>query len=300
MATSVTKSYDVGLKALLHSRYKTILGIEGLDIKYGIIQCPEEIALRELSERRGDNWLDYITFYRTSMSPSWSRQRTPLAQRGVWLSEDVLVKAQPIDLGYHATFWSRDVDKLYQVIEKYITWQHDFPRMQLTYLDTYPIEPNLHFGEITDESTYNEKYDTGIIFAFRMPIKIDGWVLTSTTAGLVEKIRLTIYDKDEVTDYSSIMVEDSGQDIELEAILRLLRRHTYDIKAASTSGKSVTISGDFVSDFTAEDKIIIQNSTGNNGLYTLVSATLTGQDTVLVFEEAIASSVGDGVVYKEA
>jgi len=298
---SVTKEYDVGLKALLYSRFGTILGIDGLPMKQGVIQCPDEIALREFAERRGENFLDFISFYRTTAAPSWSRQRSVLATRGVWLAEGVNVKAQPIDIGYFATFWSKDLDKLYEAIEEYAFWQHDYPKINLEYGDgEYPIQPDLHFGDITDESTYYEKYETGTIFAFRMPIKIDGWVLKSSTGdAFVEKIRITVYDSDDVEDYTTIYVEDDSQDTELVAALKLLRRHIYDIKASDISEKSVTLSGDWVSEFTIGDTVFIQGSTSNNGVYTLVSATLSDEDTILVFNEAISDAVGDGVVYKD-
>jgi hypothetical protein len=300
---SITKPYDIGLKSLLYSRFKTILGIDSLDMKYGIIQCPEEIALREFAERRGDNWLDFISFYRTTSGPSWSRQRSVLANRGVWLAADVNVTAQPIDLGYFATFWSKDLDKLYEVVESYILWQHDFPKLTLTYADTYPIEPDLHFGEITDESTYTAKYDTGVIFAFRMPIKVDGWVLQTKTVEeygeLIEKIRLTVYDSDDVVNYETIYVPDSSQDTAAEAALRFFRSNLFGITVATPADKSVTVGGNRVTDFTVGDKLIIQGSTGNNGMYTLVSATLIVSDTKLVFEETIASSIADGVVFKD-
>lgn len=299
---SVTKAYDLGLKALLYSRFKTILGINGLDQKYGVIQCPEVIALREFAERRGDNWLDFISFYRDTQGPSWPRQRSVLANRGVWLADNVNVTAQPIDLGYFATFWSKDLDKLYEVMESYILWQHDFPKLTLTYGDVYPIEPDLHFGEITDESTYPEKYDTGVIFAFRMPIKIDGWVLKGKTESeygkLIDKVRLTVYDGTGVTDYETIYVEDSSQDTALEEALRFFRRSLFRITVATPLDNSVVVGGNRVADFDVDDNLVIQDSTGNNGMYSLVSATLVGTGTKLVFAETIASSVADGMVSK--
>lgn len=298
---SITKTYDVALKALLYSRFKTILGIDGVAMKYGVIQCQEEIALREFAERRGDNWLDFISFYRSSQSPSWERQRTVLARRGVWLAAGVNVTAQPIDLNYDVTFWSKDLDKLYEIVEKYITWQHDFPKIVLTYLDTYTIEPDLHFGDITDQSTYSSKYETGTIFAYRVPIKIDGWILTSeTVANLIEKVRLSVYNGDDVTDYSEIYLEDSSQDTTQEAIIRFFRRSIYGISSASITNSSVIIDGDRVSDFTVAEEVIIQGSTANNGLYIIASVTLDSSgDTVLVFDELITDATADGYVHKD-
>ena len=181
-------------------------------------------------------------------------------------------------------------------------WQHDNPKLLLAYGD-YTIDPDLHFGEIIDESTYGEKYQTGSIFANRVPIKVDGWVLESETAtGEIEKIRLTVYDKDEVTDYDSIVVEDSGQDTEAETVLRLLRRRIYEIEAVDALENSITIEGEHASDFSAADIVVIQNSTDSNGLYTLSSATEISGDTKLIFEVDTGTVIGltaDGVAYKD-
>jgi len=299
---SLGKEYDDGLKALLFSRFKTILGIDNLEQKYGIVQAPEEIALREMSERRQEHFLDFISFYRSSFSPSWSRQRTALARRGIWLSKTTHVKAQPIDFNYNVWFWSKDVDKLYEAIEHYIFWQQEYSKISLIYNDTYEITPDLHFGDIVDESTYADKYEKGIIFKFRMPIKIDGWILKSVEAAdIIEKIRLTVYDKDDLDsdDYETIYVEDSSQDTELEAALRLFRRHTYNIETVDTDGNYIISAGSWVSEITAGEKVIIQGSTDNNGLYTVLAVEASGEDTKIILTESLTSTTADGVIYKE-
>jgi len=302
---SIGKEYDLSLKTLLYNRFKTILKIDDLDQKYGIVQAPESIALREMAERRQENFLDFISVYRASFGPSWSRQRTPLARRGLWLDKNVHVKAQPIDINYDVWFWSKDADKLYEAIESYIFWQHEYPKITLTYLDTYEITPDLHFGDIVDESTYDEKYEKGIIFRFRMPIKVDGWVLKAETdVGVVEKIRLTVYDKDDLesTDYQTIIVENSDQDTELEEALKFFRRHIYNISSVDLTGNYIIIEGSWVSEFTVGEKLIIQGSTDNNDIYTLASVESYGEDgknTKITLTEELTSATADGVIYKK-
>jgi hypothetical protein len=297
---SIGREYDEGVKALLFSRFKTLLGIQNLEQKNGIVLAPVEIALREMAERRQENFLEFISVYRSSWGPSWSRQRTPLARRGVWLDQNTHVKAQPVDINYDVWFWSKDVDKLYEAIEHYIFWQHDFPKITLTYADTYEITPDLHFGDVVDESTYDEKYNTGIIFRFRMPVKIDGWVLKSETAGVVEKIRLTVYDKNDLEsgDYETIIVEDSGQDTELENALRLFRRHIYNISSVDAVNKILTVEGNWGSEFGAGDTIAIQGSTDNNGLYTVTDAVQYSDYAEVTVSEDLTSTTADGVIYK--
>jgi hypothetical protein len=301
---SIGKEYDIALKALLYSRFKTILGIADLEQKDAIVQAPVEIAQREMAEHRQENFLDFISFYRSSLSPSWSRQRTPLARRGLWLDQSTHVKAQPMDIGYDVWFWSKDIDKLYEAIEEYIFWQQDYPKVTLTYLDTYEITPDLHFGDIVDESTYDQKYEKGIIFRYRMPVKIDGWILkTITGEDIINKIQLTVYDKDslEDTDYSTIIVEDSNQDTELESALRFFRRSLYGIQEVNTTTNYVVIGEDRSSDFTIGNKIIIQGSTDNNGVYTVLGIVVLGTTikiTRISLTENLTSTTADGVVYK--
>lgn len=297
---SIGKEYDLGIKTLLFNRFKTILGVENLEQKYGIVQSPPDLALREMAERRGENFLDFISVYRSSFGPSWKRQRTPLARRGVWLDQNTHVKAQPIDINYNVWFWSKDSDKLYEAIEEYIFWQQDYPKITLTYLDMYEITPDLHFGDIVDESNYDEKYEKGIIFRFRMPVKVDGWILKSETVGIIEKIRLTVYDKDKLEsgDYESIIVEDSGQDTELEAALRFFRRHLYNIYSVDLTENYILIEGNWVSNFTVGDNLIIQGSTDNNGLYTLSAVVLLGEYTKVTLTESLTSTTADGVIYR--
>jgi len=297
---SIGKEYDLGIKTLLYNRFKTILGVADLAQKHAIVQAPMEIALREMAERRQENFLDFISVWRTPFGPSWSRQRTPLARRGVWLDQTTHVKAQPIDINYDVCFWSKDADKLYEAIEEYIFWQHDNPKITLTYLDTYEITPDLHFGDIVDESTYDEKYDTGIIFKFRMPIKVDGWILKSETVGIIEKIQLTVYDKDDLgsTDYESIVVEDSGQNTELEEALRFFRRNLYNIYSVDIDSNFILIEGNWTSELSSGDNIIVQGSTDNNGLYTVSAVVLEGEYTKVTLTEALTSTTADGVIYK--
>jgi len=299
--SSIGKEYDLGIKTLLYNRFKTILGVSDLAEKYAIVQAPPELALREMAEHRQENFLDFISFYRSSFGPSWTRQRTVVARRGLWVDKYTHVKAQPIDINYDVWFWSKDADKLYEAIEHYLFWQQDYPKISLTYLDTYEITPDLHFGDVVDEGTYGEKYQTGIIFRFRMPLKVDGWVLKSESdVGVVEKIRLTVYDKDDLenSDYSTIIVEDPSQDTELEEVLRFFRRHLYNIYLVDLTNNFLLIEGDWVSEFTVGEKVNIQGSTDNNGPYTVSAVVLSGEYTKLTLTESLTSTTADGVVYR--
>lgn len=309
---SVTKLYDLALQTLLYTKFASILNIDTQsstqedNINKGIVQCPKEIAQRAVAEKRGENFLEFINFWRVGSSPSWSRQRTPLARRGLWLGkvEDELstihVKAQPIDLNYNVWFWSKDLDKVYQCIEEYIFWQQDYPKIGILFDDKWEITPDLHFGEMVDESTVPEQYSTGLIYCFKMPIKIDGWVLKYPEHPLktITKIVLKMYDKDDVEDYTEIIVEDSNQNVDLEAILRMFKKTLYAILSIDSPLDEIIIPNDRVGDFSANDIIQIENSTANDGRYTVLSTSLVDSNTKIVVAELLKSTVANGNIYK--
>ena len=68
------------------------------------------------------------------------------------------------------------------------------------------------------------------------------------------------------------------------------------IIAVDQGAKKFTVQGDQRSWFVALDSLTVAGSTGNDGTYTLTSATLTLGDTVLLVVEAIPSPVADGTV----
>ncbi len=312
---SFTKTFDSTLKTLLYTRFGDVLGIsagsgtQAYKINRGVVQVPQEIALRALAEKRGEDFLEFINFWRVGTGPAWDRQRTPLARRGMYLStvdgkkvDTVHAKAQPVDLNYNVWFWSKDLDKIYECIEEYIFWQHDNPTISITYDDLYTLQPHIHFGEIVDESTVPEEYEKGRYFVFKMPIKIDGWIIKGLSFKTISKIVLTLYDKDEVSNYSEILVEDSSQDTELEAALRMFRAKLYAISVINLVNNSITTPKDRSEDFTIGEKIRIENSTGNGGEYTITAIELVGVGgdavTNISLTEILHDSTADGNIYQ--
>jgi len=308
--SSFLQSYDLAVKTVLYDKFASVLGIdtqsstEEGNINLGIFQFPKAVAQRVAAEKRGETFLEFINFWRMGASFSWARNRTPLSRRGLWLDVDgtgknsVHIKAVPIDLNYNAWFWSKDRDKIYQVIEDYVFWQQNNPNISILYNDTYELTPDLHFGEIVDESTIDEMYQQGTIHVCKMPIKLDAWVLKGLSFKTVYKIKLTIRDKDEITNYEEIMIEDSDQDTELEAALRFSREAIYNIYEIDLSNKSISILGSFADDFAEGQRIKIVDSTDNDNIYTVVSASYTDETdiTAVIVDEALVSATADGTI----
>lgn len=69
---------------------------------------------------------------------------------------------------------------------------------------------------------------------------------------------------------------------------------THAITAAVILDKEFTVAGDQTATILAGQKIRVTGSTGNDGLYTVVSATLAGPDTEIVVEEVVADATADG------
>jgi len=74
---------------------------------------------------------------------------------------------------------------------------------------------------------------------------------------------------------------------------------SHAITGADDTTNTLTIAGDHVVDYTPEQPLRITGSTGNDGAYTLLSATLNGSDTELVLLEALADDTADGTVTGE-
>ncbi len=308
--SSFLRSYDLALKLLIYDRFGSNLGIdtqhsiEEENINEGVFQFPKDTAMRIAAEKRGENFLEFINFYREGTSFSWDRNRSVVSRRGMWVStssttqETAHVKAVPVDLRYNVWFWSKDLDKIYECMEDYIFWQQDNPKVSLKYNDLYEITPDIHLGDIVDESTVPEEFEKGIVFCFKMPIKIDAWIFRGLSFKTISKIVVTFYDKDQVENYEEIIVDDSDQNTELEAALRFFRRNLYDIYEIDLTNNLVKIFGNFPGDFSAGEKFRIQNSTGNDGIYTVVSSGYASDVTSVKVTETLQSSVADGSIYK--
>ncbi|MHA1591097.1 MAG: hypothetical protein ACTSUP_01170 [Candidatus Heimdallarchaeaceae archaeon] len=284
---SFLKTIDFGLRTLLFNKFDDILNLES--INRGVILYPKEVAFRMISEKKGAMLSEFINLWRTKTAPSWERQRTPVARRGFRLAytdnnqtDTITVKAMPVDLSYDIWFWTKDIDNLYLIAEKYLFWQQDNPNLSLYYNTTYPVELDLHFGEMTDESNVFDMLNRGNHFCMRVPIRVDGWVYTSEEIGVIQKIELVLYDNTNLSEYRECISEATDYyDADTEQALRLYEEHVFGIIALDVDTNSFTVNKDNASEFVTGEYLYV-----DNGRYTIVSAT-DGDDytTVTVLEE---------------
>ncbi len=305
---SVLYTYDVAMRTLLYTRFASILGInsepaQADSINLGVVICPKDIAERELAEKRDQVFLEFINVYRTSVAFSWARQNSLIARRGFVFQRSNgtvgVVKADATDIEYNFWFWSNDLDKINLCVEKYLQWQHETPKITLYFNEEFGMNPDIQFVGAMDESHIEDVFNDGKVWTFRMSAKIDGWLPKLAPEGetkLIQKICLTTYDRDTVSNYATIVVPGSGQNVALEAALRMFRANLYGIVGVSSVGKSFRVSKNRTSEFPADTKFQVENSTQNDELYTVESSSYDSpnDETVIIVKETIAGNTIDG------
>jgi len=195
---SFIKTMDEGMKTLVFAKFQSYfdMTVERTDLVF----APKQVAQRMLSEKRGANITEFISIWRPNLAFDWTRQRSPLARRGMLLRYDdestkaafVNLKAVPITMNYDVYFWSKSLDKIMEATEAYAFWVHTQPQLVLDYNDEFPLEMYMKFGGLVDETDYNI-YDKGTHFVFRAPIELEGWIITSSTPGSILTIYLDVW-----------------------------------------------------------------------------------------------------------
>lgn len=198
-ATSFLQVIDLGLRALLFEKFKDIMRLQ--EESRDCVLYPKGVAQRMVAERRGEGSVEFINLWRTSTSFSWARHRTPAARRGMCMEFAdpnkkgiTTVKAVPMDLEYTVWFWSRNLDLLQQVIESYMFWIHQDPKLYLQLNEKYPLEFYLAFGTVSDESVVAEQYEMGEYFVISAPIKMDAWVFNTVDTKTILYIHVALFD----------------------------------------------------------------------------------------------------------
>ena len=233
---SFLQSIDLGLRGLLFTKFKDILGLE--DVNHGVLFRPKETALRHEAEKKANTELEFINVWRTRTAPNWNLMRSPAAKRGAMMgavnggtTDIAIVKSVPCGLEYDIWFWTKKKENLSLIAEKYLFWLHENPNLNLSLVVKYdaqaveyPLNLDMHFGDLVDESTVAEEFEKGIMYILRVPVRIDGWVFVASSLKRINKIVFTVYDGDDLqveADYLEVIVEDSNQDVELEVALRM-------------------------------------------------------------------------------
>jgi hypothetical protein len=187
-------------------------------------------------------------------------------------------------------------------MEKYIQWQHDTPKISITFFTNFSMNPDISFNPVVDESAIEDIFNTGKVWVYKMTAKIEAWLpRLETEEKEIHKISLTGFDKGELTgDYADVAVVSSSQDAELAAALFMFRSDLYGIIGVSLSPRTFTLAKDRTADFAADSQFLVENSTDNDEMYTVVSAVFSAVDdetTITVVEAPISTTVS-GNIYR--
>ena len=197
---SFTKTIDDAIKSAVYTKFEDYFDLESETT--GIVFAPKQVAQRMLAEKRGDASVEFISIWRGpgNLGFDWKRQNTAVARKGLNLqyvdsntkAAIVTIKAVPVKMHYDMWFWSRDLDKLNLATEAYLKWKQDFPNLVLNYQNIYPMEMYMKLGDPVDESNY-DIYNRGKYYVTRLPLDLEGWLLTSLSSSTILTIILDIY-----------------------------------------------------------------------------------------------------------
>jgi len=198
---SFIKTLDDSMKALVFSKFASYFSLT--DATKDLVFAPKEVQMRKIAEKRGSDTVEFLGLWRTGMEFDWKRNNSPVARRGIYLeysdagkTDIITAKAVPVKVSYNMWFWTRCLDTMMEATEAYFFWQFANPNLILDYLDKYPLELDLGFGPVVDESQYNQIYNIGTYFVSRLPITLDGWIFTTFNTKTVLTIILKIYSRE--------------------------------------------------------------------------------------------------------
>jgi len=223
---------DRAFRTLLFTKFNSVLKYkaDGEEKKSVLLQ-PRTSALRTVSERRGSSELEFTSYWRDEFIFDWDRNLTSAARQGISFEYGKdsdptfeIVTAIPLKLRYNVWYWTMYPDKLNEFIETYLWWQHTNPNFEINYNDKFPLEIDLHFSSLKDESTVDTQYTEGQYFVVNGSIVLDTWLFKlASFNSIIETIVLKIFDKDSLStsaDYITVTVpEDETYDEELHDAL---------------------------------------------------------------------------------
>lgn len=226
MADSFIKVLDLGLETLIFDKFKDIISVTSQDNDMAFM--PKEIAFRYVSEKRGAVEMEFMNLWRSNISFDWQRNRSVLALREIeipysnfcvsgysglsgytglsgysgsgisgysgYSGKTGSLKAISAKMDYNFWVWSKDKDKLNAVIERYLFWKFHDPNLNLSLNGEIPLEFDLHFGDVVDESTENVMFEKGVYYVCKFPITLDGWIFELSETKIIETIYITGYD----------------------------------------------------------------------------------------------------------
>jgi len=203
--SSFIKTVDDAMKTLVFTKFQTDMGLTTQNTD--LVFFPKSIAQRTIAEKRGANQAEFISLWRTGIDFDWARQRSPVARRGIMMEYSdgthtsiVTAKAVPATISYDVWFWSRSLDKVMAAIETYLNWVHINPNLSISFNNLYPMQMDIKFKGVTDESTYLEdQYNKGALFVYKVSFDLEAWIVTLVDFKTILKIYMDVWYSDDIT-----------------------------------------------------------------------------------------------------
>lgn len=296
---------DMAATELIYSKFgETIYGAEsGLPARNNLVMFePPEVLQRKYAEKEGKSHLNFAGVWRTSAEFNWEIQRTPVARRGIDIFYDdadptkvINYKSVPFKMEYDVTFWVDTLDKTRAITEIYLFWTQTEPKLKLTLDNLAPVEFDLHFGKLEDDSSLPEQYGKGWYYKLKAPLTIDAWAFIGVDYSVIKKIQMTMFDNGQLSSDAERLSVALGDDSDNYDKLMCFVSRMYGIVGAGAN--YFIIGGSFTDDFTASQNIFIVDSTGNDGKYTVESVFAESNgDTLITVAENVPDTTADGYV----
>jgi len=198
---SFINTIDEAMKTLAFNKFKSYFEWGANPVQKNSIEfAPKSIAQRRLADKRSKVPMEFMSLWREPPRFDWARQRSPVTRRGIsvayesgGITDIVTLKAAPATLDYSLYFWSESLDRLAQIAEAYLFWVHTTPGLVVYFGNTYILDLYTKFGELIDESPLDKAYEIGTYYVYKAPIKLDGWIVSQTTAKIILEITMNIY-----------------------------------------------------------------------------------------------------------
>jgi hypothetical protein len=213
VADSFITVCDNAIKAAVFNRWVDLLPIS--DPGKDIVFWPKDLALRKVAEKRESVMSEFISVWSPSPQRDLEREHTPTSVVGFTIDladgTTQVLKAVPVSLNYDLTVWSLSKNDVNKVIEDYVWWKYRNPNLSLRLNGIYPLEMDLHFGDIQDESVVIEEYSKGLYFRQTFPVRVDAWSFDIYSVELIEKVELKLLNGvDNTSTYVDVTLEAAG------------------------------------------------------------------------------------------
>lgn len=194
--------WDLAMKRVCYDKVASILGFT--DITKDVTFYPDEIAQREIAQRRGANTLEFLNLWRTPPNRNSSQQNAPLGMRGMGFSvvdtEDLTktarVTAVNVVMPYTLRVWSKSLEKINKVAEEWLLWPYRNPTFDIyaTILGkVVPLRGNLHPGALSDASQVIEKFADGRYYSISLALELQAAVFRVTSYPYANRLIVKLY-----------------------------------------------------------------------------------------------------------